>query len=80
MTPDTSCASEPRQVCGPELCPIVRGEDVCRDEVREVGAKQRKSYPITVFALTKDKLENLSLLNISNYCRFFSHFETLKQK
>ena len=38
MTPDTSCKSEPRQVCGPEVCPIVHGEEVCRDEVQEVGS------------------------------------------
>ena len=36
MTADTRCKSEPREVCGPEACPIVRGEDVCRDELQEV--------------------------------------------
>lgn len=41
MTPDTGCESVPKEICGPEACPVVRGEDVCRDEVQEVRIREK---------------------------------------
>ncbi len=35
-SPAAECQSVPVEVCGPELCPIVKGERVCRSVVRHV--------------------------------------------
>lgn len=37
--PDTKCSRVNREVCGPESCPLVQGEDVCRDETAMVNNK-----------------------------------------
>ncbi len=36
VTPITECRQEETQVCGPEVCPIVKGERICRDVVKTV--------------------------------------------
>ena len=36
-TPKTECGVKQTEVCGPEACPIVKGEKMCRNEVRTVS-------------------------------------------
>ena len=36
VVPSTDCQSLPKEVCGPETCPIVKGERICRDQVKNV--------------------------------------------
>ena len=35
--PHMACDARPKEVCGPEICPIVKGDRKCRDEVRHVS-------------------------------------------
>jgi hypothetical protein len=35
--PDVQCRSIENQVCGPEKCPLEKGEEVCFDELRQVS-------------------------------------------
>ena len=37
LTPETDCRQESKEVCGPEVCPIVKGERVCANEVKTVS-------------------------------------------
>ncbi len=36
LTPKTECKKEVAKVCGPETCPIVKGERICKDEIKTV--------------------------------------------
>jgi len=36
LSRSTDCKSVPREVCGPEACPIVKGDRICRNEVKTV--------------------------------------------
>ena len=36
LSRSTECKSVPREVCGPEACPVVRGDRICRNEVKTV--------------------------------------------
>ena len=38
--PNTTCNSVPREICGPEVCPVVEGEEVCWDEIKAVSIKE----------------------------------------
>ncbi len=40
VVPRTECNAVPKKVCGPETCPIVKGERRCRDETRHVRFPQ----------------------------------------
>ena len=37
VMPETACENVPVEVCGPRMCPLKRGEDICRDEVQQVS-------------------------------------------
>ena len=37
VTPKTECRKVATKVCGPEVCPIVKGERVCKVKVETVG-------------------------------------------
>ena len=34
LSKTTECKKVPREVCGPEACPIVPGPRICRDEIK----------------------------------------------
>ena len=36
-TKDTECRKEPREVCGPESCPLVQGEKECETQTKTVS-------------------------------------------
>jgi hypothetical protein len=36
MSQETDCNKRPREVCGPEVCPLTRGENDCNQEVKKV--------------------------------------------
>ncbi len=36
LTPKTECNKVEVQLCGPEACPIVKGERICTNEIRTV--------------------------------------------
>jgi hypothetical protein len=36
MSKQTDCNKRPREVCGPEVCPLTRGENACNQEVKKV--------------------------------------------
>ena len=36
-TKETECKKEPREVCGPESCPLVQGDKVCNTETKTVS-------------------------------------------
>ena len=36
-TKETECTKEPREVCGPESCPLVQGEKECETETKTVS-------------------------------------------
>ncbi len=36
LTPKTECRKEMAEVCGPEACPLVKGDRICRDEIKTV--------------------------------------------
>ncbi|XP_059084787.1 uncharacterized protein LOC131881833 [Tigriopus californicus] len=52
LTPEMDCRQEAREVCGPEICPIVQGERICVDElktfVQEVPQEKCQISPKTV--------------------------------
>ena len=35
--PKTECSHKENRVCGPEECPLIRGEKKCREEVKTVS-------------------------------------------
>ena len=37
LTPQTDCRQESREVCGPEACPIIKGDIICGNEIRTVN-------------------------------------------
>jgi hypothetical protein len=37
MSKSTDCNKRPREVCGPEVCPLTRGENSCNQEVKKVN-------------------------------------------
>ena len=37
LSRSTECKSVPREVCGPEACPVVRGDRICRDGGASLG-------------------------------------------
>ncbi len=38
LTPKTNCRKEVAEVCGPEACPIVKGDMVCKSEIKNVSS------------------------------------------
>ncbi len=36
LSKTTECKSVPRKVCGPEACPIVKRDPICRNEIKTV--------------------------------------------
>jgi hypothetical protein len=36
MSKQTDCSKRPRKVCGADVCPLTRGENVCSQEVKKV--------------------------------------------
>ncbi len=44
VTPKTECRKEAAEVCGPEVCPIVKGERRCRSEVKTVRRESCNLY------------------------------------
>ena len=39
FTKETECSKEPREVCGPESCPLVQGEQECETETKTVSMR-----------------------------------------
>ncbi len=35
--PKTVCDAKPKKVCGPETCPLEKGDRKCRDEIKHVS-------------------------------------------
>ena len=50
LSRSTECKSVPRRVCGPEACPVVRGDRICRN-----GACSEMNFTTKLCLCTTDK-------------------------
>ena len=50
VMPKTECRSLPKDVCGPETCPIVKGDRKCRNEIKHV-CSSRALVLLTKFSI-----------------------------